>query len=74
MGIDPQVRIAAKVWPLRRAERVDLLCDVRRCNQVVVPVRVGAEAYEYTDEEREGLVLAHLMQRHEWTRETIGEQ
>jgi hypothetical protein len=72
--IDPQVRYAAKVWPLRFAERVDALCGYGHCNQVVVPIRRDAESYEYTDEEREGLILAHLMQRHEWTRETIGEQ
>lgn len=78
--IAQHVRGAAAMWPLQRIERVDMVCGYRAglggrsCGQVIVPVRMDEGLYEYSDEEYEGLVLAHLMQCHGWTRETIGER
>lgn len=71
------VRRAAAAWPLLRQERVDMVCggvsrSGRPCAQVVVPVRLGDGTYEYSAEEYEGLVLAHMMQCHGWTRESAG--
>lgn len=78
--IATEVRAAALTWPLQARRRTDMVCgaQVTRgtvpgiCGQAVVPVSQDGELYEYTDEEREGLLLAHLMQRHGWTREGVG--
>jgi hypothetical protein len=78
--IATEVRAAAMMWPLTDQRRIDMVCNHQvdrgghagRCGQVVLPVSRDGDLYEYTDEEREGLVLAHLMQRHGWTREVVG--
>jgi hypothetical protein len=82
-AISQDVLDAAQVWPTAARRRIDIVCaqHIQRgggqpgiCGQIVLPVSQDGELYEYTDEERQGLVLAHLMQRHGWTRETIGER
>lgn len=76
-AIADEVRAAVGSWNMDLVTRTDWVCA--GCRQVVVPVRCGQGAdwpadYRYTPEEAQGLVLAHLMQRHGWTRETIGER
>lgn len=57
-------------WPLGLrvdADRIDRICS--HCWQTVIPMSNPQGAYHYTDEEKDGLVLAHLIQAHGWTRE-----
>ena len=76
-AIREEVLTAAHGIVTSERTRVDEICLIwnggRVCGQVVIPVSVGREKYLYTDEERDALMLAHLMQRHGWTRETIGD-
>lgn len=43
------------------------------CGQSINVAWNNRGVYEYTGEQLDGLVLAHLIQTHGWTRETCGE-
>lgn len=78
-GLADVVVDTAEHWPLDDQRRIDLVCNQRaagrrRCGQVVVPVSMDGETYEYTEDDRRALVLAHLIQQHGWTREAVGER
>lgn len=73
--ISSHVRRAAARWPTYErvsdyGHRVDAMCA---CEQSVAVLRRNGQDVHYDDDQIEGLVLAHLMQRHGWTRETIGD-
>jgi hypothetical protein len=75
--VSQAVRDAARLVATSERTRVDEICLLwaggRVCGQIIAPLRVGREEYFYSDVEKEGLLLAHLMQRHGWTRESTGE-
>lgn len=48
--------------------------DPAACGQLIGWVVSEHRPYQYSDVQWDGLILAHLIQRHGWTREVIGEQ
>jgi hypothetical protein len=78
--INAHVLQQAAQWPLiwrdepatdQQPATVYYACQA--CEQAIAIARKGQGTYQYGTEEFAGLVLAHLMQRHRWTRERIGE-
>ncbi len=57
-------------WPIKRRaddRRRDMVCEA--CGQQVFPITKGDRRYQYKVGQRDGLVLAHLIQVHGWNRE-----
>lgn len=77
----PEFAVTAQVWSgVRRwltvlRTKLDQVDTVHRgcglCGQSINVDSVKGVKYEYSSTELDGLVLAHLIQRHGWTRETI---
>lgn len=65
--------VTAEVWAGVRKWPTCLhrLCAL--CGRSINIAAYDDVAYQYTPQELEGLVLAHLIQSHGWTRESISE-
>lgn len=57
-------------WPLMYRAETDLIHKVcSLCDQSVMVISTPKGAYTYSDDAQDSLVLAHLIQAHDWTRE-----
>lgn len=80
---DPEFAVAQQVWDAVRlwetalrpahdvAGTVHHVCCA--CGQGIYPAWNARGRYSYTDEELDSLKLAHVIQRHGWSREAPGE-
>jgi hypothetical protein len=59
--------------PNRDEESGDWHHSCVMCGQSVAVMSTVMGQYRYTEEQLTGLTVAHLIQRHGWTRETTGE-
>lgn len=68
----PAVTDAATRWPLevRVEARTFLTCG--RCHQAILPLSTQGGAYGVRTADVSAQLLAHLQQRHGWTREAPG--
>lgn len=71
-AVVPEVLAAASQIADRLRVGVWLCCPL--CRQGIVEQIWDGKRYEMPVEQFEALVLAHLVQRHHWTRELIGDQ
>jgi hypothetical protein len=75
-----EVELAALDWPthLRYRHdkpphpwRQDICCNA--CGQSIAVLVLKGQSFEYTPDQVGGLLVAHVIQAHHWTRETIGD-
>lgn len=69
--------VAAQVWHAVRRVGDQLCVGVwlccPMCRQGIVETSFGGKPYGVPQDQFESQVLAHLIQRHDWTRETVGD-
>lgn len=75
-----EMAVSDEVWAALAAIRFPILVEENgtdtyyncpECFQGIAPDRLGSKGmYSYTEDELNGLKLAHMIQRHGWTRET----
>jgi len=69
-AVSADVWTAVRDWPTQLADRggqIHTVCG--RCDQSIMVMAKDGQAYSYAELDQDGLTLAHLIQRHEWTRE-----
>jgi hypothetical protein len=76
-GLAPEVLAAVGGWPLLMREGIGpeawVVCGRALCLQGIVRVSTAKGAYRMCLDDVRAQVLAHVMQRHGWTRETVGD-
>jgi hypothetical protein len=77
MGIAPEVHEQAAGVPLKvRLDQVlkttVLVCDLLECGQEILALATSGGSYRIRTRDVASCLLAHLMQRHGWTREGPG--
>lgn len=73
-AVSDQVQQAASDWPLLlrvegERQKTDGMLLCQRCRQGIVPLWKEDVKYTYNGEAMRGLIIAHLIQNHGWTRE-----
>lgn len=69
-AVPESVWALVRKWCLARREspgRIDGVC--MHCGQGVLPIAKDGHYYDYSEGQQDGMILAHLIQAHGWSRE-----